>query len=66
MCVYLGAIRNNFNANRCVYPLALPIKTRASEKITEKKRCYKISNVNNSIVSNGCFYERLNQIKNQI
>lgn len=27
------------------------------------KLCYKISNANNSIVSNGCFYERLNQIK---
>lgn len=73
MCLF-GAIRNNTPMQIGVLNIVTLPTIKAKEWKCEKhsqqwqqdgksKLCNKISNANNSIVSNGCFYERLNQIK---
>lgn len=78
MCLF-GAIRNNnASANWCTqywhwwktikkeWKCEKHSYNKSRNRRGESKLCYKISNVKNSIVSNGCFHERLNQIKSNL
>lgn len=78
VCVYLAQYATIPMQIGVLNILTLPIKKewkcekhsytikQATTTKRKSKLCYKISNVNNSIVSNGCFYERLNQIKSNL